>query len=75
MEATGINGQPGFFWANLHESLDGSRVVNYARWRSRERSRLRNPEAVAHIKEVQEFARSFEPYLHEVSSMDEAPPS
>jgi quinol monooxygenase YgiN len=26
--------QPGFVAANIHRSLDGSHVVNYAQWRS-----------------------------------------
>ena len=28
--------QPGFISANIHRSLDGTRVTNYAQWRSRE---------------------------------------
>jgi heme-degrading monooxygenase HmoA len=28
--------QPGFVSANIHRSLDGRRVTNYAQWRSRE---------------------------------------
>lgn len=27
--------RPGFISANIHASLDGTRVVNYAQWRSR----------------------------------------
>lgn len=28
--------RPGFISANIHASLDGTRVVNYAQWRSRD---------------------------------------
>ncbi len=28
--------QPGFVSANIHRSLDGTRVTNYAQWRSTE---------------------------------------
>jgi heme-degrading monooxygenase HmoA len=28
--------QPGFVSANIHRSLDGARVVNYAQWRSKD---------------------------------------
>lgn len=31
-----MNGMPGFVSANLHKSLDGTKVVNYAQWRSKE---------------------------------------
>jgi quinol monooxygenase YgiN len=30
---------PGFISANIHRSLDGVRVVNYAQWKSKERLR------------------------------------
>jgi Antibiotic biosynthesis monooxygenase len=26
--------QSGFIWANIHRSLDGTRVTNYVQWRS-----------------------------------------
>jgi quinol monooxygenase YgiN len=36
---------PGFISANIHKSLDGTRVANYAQWRSREdfQAMLQNP--------------------------------
>src|ERR1700726_1084178 len=38
---------PGFISANIHKSLDGTRVANYAQWRSVEdfQAMLKNPEA------------------------------
>jgi quinol monooxygenase YgiN len=43
---------PGFISASIHKSYDGSRVVNYAQWRSKEdfEAMRSNPEAVPHMK-------------------------
>jgi heme-degrading monooxygenase HmoA len=43
---------PGFVSANIHKSLDGTRVVNYAQWRSKDdfEAMLKNPEAAPHMK-------------------------
>ena len=42
---------PGFVSANIHKSVDGTRVENYAQWRSREdfEAMLRNSEASTHM--------------------------
>ena len=60
--------QPGFISANLHRSLDGQRVTNYAQWRSRAdfEAMLRNPAAQIHMHQAAELAVSFEPHLYEV---------
>jgi heme-degrading monooxygenase HmoA len=65
---------PGFVSANLHKSLDGTKVVNYAQWRSLEafEAMLGNDGAVVHMKEAERVARKIEPYLYEVSFVDEA---
>ena len=72
---TVMNKQPGFVSANLHKSLDGTKVVNYAQWRSREafEAMLENPDAGAHMEEAGRVAQKFEPHLYEVSFVDEAP--
>lgn len=59
---------PGFVSANIHKSLDGVRVVNYAQWRSREdfAAMLKNPEAVVHMKPIMEIAE-FDAHLYEVT--------
>ncbi len=69
-----MNGMPGFVSTNLHESLDGTKVVNYAQWRSKEdfEAMLQNPEAAAHMGEAAGIAENFEPHLYEVSFVDEA---
>lgn len=58
---------PGFVSANIHKSLDGVRVANYAQWRSREdfEAMLKNPEAAAHMKPIGEIAE-FDAHLYEV---------
>ncbi len=69
VEATAavMSEQPGFVSANIHGSLDGRRVTNYAQWRSREafEAMLRNQETIGHMGEV---AR---PHGYEVSFVDE----
>ena len=69
-----MRGLPGFVSANLHRSLDGTKVANYAQWRSREdfEAMLENREAAVHMKEAAEIAEKFEPHLYEVSFIDEA---
>src|SRR5215212_6204084 len=64
--------QPGFVSANIHRSLDGTRVTNYAQWRSREafEAMLRNQKAAEHMGEAARIAKSFEPHLYEVSFVD-----
>jgi heme-degrading monooxygenase HmoA len=54
---------PGFISTSIHASTDGTRVINYAQWRSREdfEAMLKNPEAQAHMKAIAEFA---EPDAH-----------
>jgi quinol monooxygenase YgiN len=66
--------QPGYVSANIHKSLDGTRVTNYAQWRSRDafEAMLRDPEANLHMQEAARVAEKFEPHLYEVSFIDEA---
>jgi len=58
---------PGFISANIHKSVDGTKVVNYAQWRSREdfdAMRL-NPSVGPHMQAAAALAQ-FEPILCEV---------
>ena len=59
---------PGFVSANIHKSLDGARVVNYAQWKSREdfEAMAKNPEAQAHMKPIMEIAKA-DFHLYEVA--------
>jgi quinol monooxygenase YgiN len=58
---------PGFISANIHKSVDGTRVVNYAQWHKQEDldAMLRNPEAIPHMKEAASLAQ-YEPHVYTV---------
>jgi quinol monooxygenase YgiN len=64
---------PGFISANIHTSLDGRRVVNYAQWRSRDafEAMLRSPDARPHLTRAAALA-TFDPILCEVAHVDHA---
>lgn len=64
---------PGFVSANLHRSLDGKHVANYAQWRSREalQAMLENPRAQVHMQAARKIA-TVEPVLYEVDSVHDA---
>ena len=66
-------GLPGYVSANIHKGLDGTRVANYAQWRSRAdfEAMLRDPRAAVHMREAAELA-GFEPHLYEVVYTHEA---
>ena len=65
---------PGFVSANLHVSLDGKRVVNYAQWRSKDEfeAAMKNPQFQAHMKDVEELVESFDPVLYELRYSEQA---
>jgi len=65
-EAT-MKNVPGFVSANIHKSLDGKRVVNYAQWRTAEdfEEMLKNPDALTHMGPIKELAE-FDAHLYEV---------
>ena len=67
-----MRNQPGYLSANIHKSLDGTRVTNYAQWRSQEdfEAMMKNPEAVVHMRAASQLARSIEPHLYEVFFID-----
>jgi quinol monooxygenase YgiN len=64
---------PGFISANLHRSLDGTKVVNYAQWESREafQAMLQDPTAGPLLRELGEIATPA-PALCEVVSVHHA---
>jgi hypothetical protein len=57
----------GFISASIHKSYDGTKVVNYAQWKTREdfEAMTRNPNAIPHMKAAAALAR-FDPILCEV---------
>jgi quinol monooxygenase YgiN len=59
---------PGFVSANIHRSLDGTRVVNYAQWASVAafEAMKQDPKAGPHMKAAAGLAK-FDPILCEVA--------
>lgn len=64
---TAMRHAPGFVTANIHRSLDGTKVVNYAQWRSVEdfEAVQKNPAAKPHMEQAAALAK-FEAGLYEV---------
>jgi heme-degrading monooxygenase HmoA len=63
-----VSGRPGYVSASIHKSLDGTRVTNYAQWRSREdfEAMFHDPDVLAHVREAERIVVSYEPHLYEV---------
>jgi quinol monooxygenase YgiN len=68
-----VRGMPGFVSANLHRSLDGRRVVNYAQWESAEalRAMLAHPDSRQHLQRISAIGEG-DPTLCEVVSVHPA---
>lgn len=65
---------PGFISANIHLSTDGTRVTNYAQWRSTEdfHALLADPTAREHMDRCADIATSYDPHLYTVESVHQA---
>jgi len=61
---------PGFISANIHKSLDGLRVVNYAQWRSKEdfEAMRKTPQATEHMMAIAGMV-PFDAHLYEVCAV------
>jgi quinol monooxygenase YgiN len=61
---------PGFVSANLHASLDGTRVVNYAQWASEQQyqAALQRADVREHMAKSAAIAESWDPTLAQVRS-------
>jgi quinol monooxygenase YgiN len=59
---------PGFVSANIHKSHDGTKVVNYAQWRSQKdfQAMMQEPKVKPHMAAAAALA-TFEPILCEVA--------
>lgn len=68
---------PGFVSANLHVNDEGTRVVNYAQWRSRAdfEAMLKTPQAQPHMRTAADLAISYEPVLYTLRFSDEILPT
>ena len=71
--ATVMNQLPGFVSANIHRSLDGTRVVNYAQWRRVDdfEAMLRDGRAQEHMQVASRVADRVEPHLYRVVYTDQ----
>jgi quinol monooxygenase YgiN len=65
---------PGFISANMHASLDGARVINYAQWASEKHftEALQRADVRAHIAEAAALADSWDPTLVRIASIHRA---
>ena len=72
---TSMRQLPGFISANIHRSLDGTKVANYAQWRSVAdfQAMQKNPAAKPHMEQAAALAK-FEPGLYEVVDTQSATP-
>ncbi|MGH3594773.1 MAG: antibiotic biosynthesis monooxygenase family protein [Mycobacterium sp.] len=61
----------GFISANIHVSTDGTRVVNYAQWRSAAafQAMLQDSTAREHMAACAELATAYDPHLYTVESV------
>jgi quinol monooxygenase YgiN len=61
----------GFISANIHLSADGTRVVNYAQWRSAAafQAMLQDNTARQHMAQCAELAIGYDPHLYTVESV------
>jgi quinol monooxygenase YgiN len=68
-----MNKEEGFISANIHKSLDGTHVVNYAQWKSKEafEKMLNNPKLIVHMNEISTIAKG-ESRLYEVVFVDDS---
>jgi quinol monooxygenase YgiN len=65
--------RPGFVSVNIHASNDGTRVVNYAQWRTLEdvKAVIADPEAQGYAKRAAELAEA-SPHVYSVVSVHHA---
>jgi quinol monooxygenase YgiN len=64
---TSVRHVPGFVSADLHRSLDGTKVAMYAQWRSAEdyQAMRENPAALPYMRQALALAK-FDPGMYEV---------
>ena len=65
--------QPGFVSINIHKSVDGTQVLSYSQWESRQAfdEVQQNALVIPHVQEILKLA-TFEPHLYEVVAVVQA---
>jgi quinol monooxygenase YgiN len=68
-----IRRQPGFVSINIHKSKDGTHVLSYSQWRSREAfdEAVQNAAVIPYVQAVLKLA-TFEPHFYEVAAVIQA---
>jgi quinol monooxygenase YgiN len=68
-----IQHRPGFISVNILASNDGTRVVNYAQWRSQDdvKATMADPDAQGYARKVAELAQA-KPHVYSVVSVHHA---
>jgi quinol monooxygenase YgiN len=61
-----VKGEPGMIGAALHRSTDGTRVVNYAQWRSAEDLDRFRKKYREHMEALVPLAERIDPHVYEV---------
>ena len=62
-----VRKQPGFVSVNIHRSLDGTRVLSYSQWQSRQAfdEMLQHATVIPYVQAVLKIA-TFEPHFYDV---------
>ena len=65
---TSISKLPGYISNNVHKSVDGTRVITYAQWRSQADfdAMLQEPEIAPQFAAISQLATNFDPHIYEV---------
>ena len=66
-----IRQAPGFVSVSVHSSLDGSKVINYAQWASKDHfdAFMQQPETREQLKRFAAVAKSVSPALYRVDAV------
>jgi heme-degrading monooxygenase HmoA len=69
-----VRNEPGYVGTALHRSTDGTRVINYAHWRSNEDFNNFLRKYSARFAQFTQNASRIDPHTYEVVHCDERPP-
>src|SRR5690606_9309803 len=66
-----IRNQPGFVSVCIHSSLDGTKIVNYAQWESKEHFQnfMKDPETQKQLATFARLAKSVSPSIYRVDTV------
>ena len=69
---TAIKHRPGYISTNLHESVDGTRVINYAQWERQEDAEalFSDSRIASYFAQASQLATNVEPHFYAVSFVD-----